>query len=74
MREDRVGGDRREAAGTAPERVLVTCVHQHGVPIADLEAERLLQRQKSKGSNRDLDKFAGALQGAVRSARLVRGS
>ena len=31
-----------QAAGTSPERVLVTSVHQHDAPLADLTAERLL--------------------------------
>ena len=31
-----------EAAGTTRERVLVTCVHQHDAPYADLTAQRLL--------------------------------
>ena len=31
-----------EAAGTDRERVLFSCVHQHDAPIADLEAQRLL--------------------------------
>lgn len=30
------------AAGTKPERVLLSCVHQHDAPIADLTAQRLL--------------------------------
>lgn len=32
-----------EAAGTTPGRVMVTSVHQHDAPMADLEAERILQ-------------------------------
>src|SRR5262249_45233386 len=44
-----------EAAGTAPERVLVTCLHQHDAPIADLEAERLLEKEKAKGRICDLE-------------------
>jgi hypothetical protein len=39
-----------EAAGTTPERVLVSSVHQHDAPIADLEAERLLREAKVTGS------------------------
>ena len=30
------------AAGTEPSRVLVTCLHQHDAPVADLGAQRLL--------------------------------
>lgn len=32
-----------EAAGTTPDRVLVSCVHQHDAPLADLEADRILR-------------------------------
>jgi len=31
-----------EAAGTTPERVLVSSLHQHDTPVMDLEAQRLL--------------------------------
>jgi hypothetical protein len=31
-----------EAAGTIPQRVLVTSVHQHDAPLADLMAQRIL--------------------------------
>ncbi len=30
------------AAGTQPNRVIVTCLHQHDAPVADLGAQRLL--------------------------------
>ena len=30
------------AAGTEPNRVVVTCLHQHDAPVADLGAQRLL--------------------------------
>src|SRR6476659_3470093 len=30
------------AAGTDPSRVIVTCLHQHDAPVADLGAQRLL--------------------------------
>lgn len=39
-----------EAARTDKERVLVSAIHQHDAPIADLEAQRLLDRVKTKGS------------------------
>src|SRR5215468_8495762 len=32
-----------DAAGTTASRVLVSCIHQHDAPIADLEAERILK-------------------------------
>lgn len=44
-----------DAAGTDPVRVLVTCLHQHDAPIADLAAERLLLESKAKGSICQLD-------------------
>ena len=39
-----------EAAGTTPERVLVTSTHVHDAPIADLEAERILIQHQATGS------------------------
>ena len=30
------------AAGTTPERVLLSCVHQHDAPYTDIEAQQLL--------------------------------
>ncbi len=44
-----------EAAGTEKERVLVSAIHQHDAPIADLEAQRLLERAKAKGRICDLE-------------------
>jgi hypothetical protein len=44
-----------EAAKTTPERVLVTCLHQHDAPVADLDAQRLLTKHKAAGSICDLD-------------------
>jgi YD repeat-containing protein len=38
------------AAGTEPARVLICCVHQHDAPIADLQAQRLLQSKRASGS------------------------
>jgi len=59
------------AAETVPGRVLVTCVHQHDAPIADLEAERILQEAKARAGICDLDFHERAVQrvaGAVRQA------
>src|SRR5690349_17309030 len=39
-----------EAAKTDPQRVLVSALHQHDAPIADLEAQRLLESVKAKGN------------------------
>jgi len=44
-----------EAAGTDPVRVLLSCLHQHDAPIADLEAEEFLRKNKCKGSICDPD-------------------
>jgi len=42
------------AVGTNPSRVLVSSVHVHDAPIADLSAERLLRAAQAKGSICDL--------------------
>jgi hypothetical protein len=39
-----------DAVASEPERVLVACLHQHDAPVADLEAERILQKHKAAGS------------------------
>ncbi len=39
-----------DATGTTPDRVLVSSVHQHDAPVADLRAEEILQKAGSKGS------------------------
>jgi len=64
------------AAGTKPERVLVSTVHQHDAPVADLEAERLLRARKLAGTVCDLDfheravqAVAEALRGSLQSTR-----
>ena len=58
-----------DAAGTVPERVLVSSVHQHDAPIADLEAERILKAAKAKGSVCDLAFHEKAV---LRTARAVK--
>ena len=35
------------AAGTSPERVLLSCVHQHDAPYTDIEAQQLLDEAHS---------------------------
>jgi len=39
-----------EAAGTTPERVMVSTVHQHDAPVADLTAEALLRERGLAGT------------------------
>lgn len=67
-----------EAAATDRERVLVTALHQHDAPIADLEAQRLLLQAKAKGSICDLEfhekavrRVAAALKTALGDARPI---
>ena len=67
-----------EAAGTVPERVLVSSLHQHDTPVMDLEAQRLLDEQGLKGlfcdpefNERTLSRIAEALRGSLSSARPV---
>jgi hypothetical protein len=50
------------AAGTVPERVLVSCVHVHDAPIADLEAQRMLESRKAAGSICDREFHEQAVQ------------
>ncbi len=58
-----------EAAGTVPGRVLLSCVHQHDAPIADLEAQRLLERHKAAGSICMLDFHEKTVQVVARAVR-----
>jgi hypothetical protein len=39
-----------EALGTTPERVLISTVHQHDAPVADLVAEKILRDRKLQGT------------------------
>ncbi len=43
-----------KAVGTDPVRVMLCSLHQHDAPIADLEAQQLLDRAKAKGAVCDL--------------------
>jgi hypothetical protein len=67
-----------EAAGTTPERVLVSCLHQHDAPVADLEAQRLLEKHHAAGSvcmpdfhEKAVGRVARAVREALPSARPV---
>jgi len=67
-----------EAAGTTVDRVLVTSVHQHDAPLADLTAQRLLEEAKVDGKIIDLDfhertveRVARALKESLAKAREV---
>ncbi len=58
-----------DAAGTTPERVLVSSVHVHDAPVADLEAQRILDRQKATGKVCDLEFHEQAVQRVGRAVR-----
>ncbi len=58
-----------EAAHTVPERVLVACVHQHDAPIADLEAQRILDQRLAAGKICDLEFHERAVERVGRAAR-----
>jgi hypothetical protein len=58
-----------EAAGTDRVRVLVSCLHQHDAPIADLEAQRLLDKHRAAGKICDLDFHERAVAGVARALR-----
>ena len=64
------------AAGTARERVLVSCVHQHDAPYVDTEAQRMLDEHQAPGRLCDpafheqtVARVAAALRDGVRRAR-----
>jgi len=58
-----------EAAGTGPERVLLTTVHQHDAPVADLEAERILRSRKLAGTVCDPEFHESAVQAVAKALR-----
>jgi hypothetical protein len=58
-----------EAARTAPDHVLVTTIHQHDAPVADLEAERLLRARGLKGTVCDLHFHEQAVLNVARALR-----
>jgi len=58
-----------EAAGTKPERVMITTVHQHDAPVADLAAERILRSHGLAGTVCDPDFHERAVQGVAKALR-----
>ncbi len=58
-----------EAAGTESDRVMVSTVHQHDAPVADLEAERILRARHAKGTVCDPDFHEAAVQRVARALR-----
>src|SRR5262245_46271501 len=66
------------AAGTDPSQVIVTCLHQHDAPVADLTAQRLLdevglakQLCDPEFTEVAVQRVAQALRGCLSSARRV---
>jgi hypothetical protein len=67
-----------EAANTAPEKALVSCVHQHDAPYVDTEAQRLFTAAGAPGRicdpefhERALQRVTAAVRAAVKKARRV---
>ena len=56
-----------EAAGTDRARVLVTAIHQHDVPLPDLEAQRILDRHGAKGKICDIAFHEKAVQSVAKA-------
>jgi hypothetical protein len=56
-----------KAAGTTPERVLVSCIHQHDAPVADLTAEKLLRAAGPGASVCDLEFHEKAVRRVARA-------
>jgi hypothetical protein len=66
------------AIGTDPVRVMLSCLHQHDAPIADLEGQEFLEQYKSKGAicdlpflERTVGRVADAARESLRRARRV---
>jgi hypothetical protein len=58
-----------KAAGTTPARVIVSSIHQHDAPVADLTAEKLLRDAGAAGSVCDPDFHARAVERVARAVR-----
>lgn len=57
------------AAETTPERVVLASVHQHDAPIADLEAQRILEAQQCAGAICNLEFHETVVQRVAASLR-----
>lgn len=66
---DRWRGLLAQAVGTPAERVLVAALHQHDTPLADLEAQRILERHQATGAICDLDFHEKTVQRVAAAAR-----
>jgi hypothetical protein len=54
-------------AGTEPERVLVTSVHQHDAPVVDVEAQRLLEARNVAAAVCDIPFAQASVESAARA-------
>ena len=67
-----------KAVDTDPVRVMLCSLHQHDAPIADLEAQQLLEKHKAKGAICDLaflektvDRVADAAKESLKDTKPV---
>src|SRR4030095_8529242 len=67
-----------KAVDTEPVRVMICALHQHDAPIADVEAQELLEKHKAKGAICDLaflekavSRVADAAKACLKSAKPV---
>ncbi|MFO0908121.1 MAG: hypothetical protein U0794_07145 [Isosphaeraceae bacterium] len=58
-----------EAAGTSPDHVLVSSIHQHDAPVADLRAEALLKAAGTSASVCNPEFHERAVQGVAAALR-----
>src|SRR5262245_58455328 len=58
-----------EAAGTEPARVLVSALHQHDAPVADLTAQSLLEQYRARGAICDRAFHEMAVQRVARAVK-----
>lgn len=58
-----------EAAGTDPARVIVCAIHQHDTPLADLAAQRILERYQSPHQVIDLEFHERSVQAVAKALR-----
>lgn len=59
------------AAGTSPERVILSTIHQHDAPVADLTAERVLRERGLAGTVCDPLFHEAAVQGVADALRVA---
>lgn len=58
-----------EAVGTTRERVLLSALHQHDAPIADLTAQKLLEEHGAKGAICDLEFHEKTVRAVAKAAK-----